>query len=77
MLINCPYCERPILILEVNCGIFRCGIYKESWNQLPPHSSKEECERALFEGLIFGCGGPFQVRADDKGEPVVEKCDYI
>lgn len=76
MLVNCPYCEQSILILEVNCGIFRCGIYKESWNQLPPHSSKEECERVLSEGLIFGCGGPFQVRVDNTGETVVEKCDY-
>lgn len=37
-----------------------------------PHASKEECERLVREGLIYGCGGAF--RFDGK---TVEKCDYI
>jgi hypothetical protein len=41
-----------------------------------PHASKEECERLVREGLIYGCGKPMLIvrKTDEYG---VEGCDYI
>jgi hypothetical protein len=50
----------------------RCGIFKDNYSQLPPHSSKEECEQAVKNGLIFGCGSPFEII-----DGIAVKCDYI
>ena len=58
---ECPHCK----IVEVNCAIFRCGIYK----QIPPHLSKE-CDAIVDK--IYGCGKPFCL-VNGKLEP----CDYI
>lgn len=44
MEIDCPHCHQKIWIEELNCGIFRCGIMKETGDQIPPHSSFEECK---------------------------------
>jgi hypothetical protein len=66
-------------IVELNCCIFRCGIYKNSLQQIPPHLSKPECDALV--GRIHGCGKPFKiivteiVKVEKKYEAVV--CDYI
>ncbi len=65
---SCPHCGGLIIIEELNCGIFRHGIIRETGEQIPPHSSKEEIEKLV----IFGCGKPFQF----VGGRLV-KCDYI
>jgi len=44
---------------------------KETGDQVPPHSTKEECEAYLRQG-IYGCGKPFQIV---EGNVIV--CDYI
>ena len=72
MIVKCPHCSRFIEVLELNCSIFRCGVYIDTYEQLPPHSPKEVCELAVKNNLIFGCGKPFQIF---KG--VVIKCEYI
>ena len=69
-IINCPHCDMPIIIEELNCGIFRCGIYKDTFKQVDPHLSKEECDK--LGDTIYGCGKPFQYRNN-----VISKCDYI
>ena len=65
----CPHCNIGIEIESINCGIFRCGIYKNGM-QINPHLPKEECERIKNE--IWGCGKPFQY-IDGK----IIKCEYI
>lgn len=72
MFINCPHCDLLLEILELNCGIFRCGVYRTDFVQIPPHSSKEECDRLLRDRLIWGCGKPFQII-----EGKVIECDYV
>ena len=57
---------------DINCQIFRHGVYKEDQTQLDPHASKEVCEFAKKNNLIWGCGKP--LRFD--GEHVMI-CDYI
>lgn len=70
---ECPHCQRSIIIIELNCKIFRCGIFKDTGKQLNPHASKDECDRVLKENLIYGCGKPFRITHDKK----LIICDYI
>ncbi len=71
MNINCPHCNGEIIIIELNCKIFRHACFKDG-KQLNPHASKEECDRVINEGLVYGCAKPFQII---NGKAV--KCDYI
>jgi hypothetical protein len=67
---SCPHCGIQIIIDEINCGIFRCGIYKATGEQVSPHLSKEECEAIAY--MIWGCCRPFMYK-DGK----LVACDYI
>jgi hypothetical protein len=68
---NCPHCGGLVEIIEINCGIFRHGIIKETGQQMDPHSSKEICEHLVENNLIYGCGKPFEI-VNDKLVP----CEY-
>ena len=78
MIITCPYsnCNICIEIVEINCAIFRCGIYKNDGKQINPHLSKEECETLKREDKIWGCGKPFQL-INTNGIYQLAICDYI
>ena len=69
---NCPHCNISIIIEEVNCAIFRCGIYKNTFLQIDPHLPKEECDLLKSNDLIYGCGKPFQLNNNQ-----LIKCEYI
>jgi hypothetical protein len=75
IVISCPHCMDLIFIYknEMNCRIFRHGVYKDSGNNMNPHENKAECDRLYLYGLIYGCGKPFQL--DSNNNPVI--CDYI
>jgi hypothetical protein len=70
----CPHCEMSILIEkeDYNCCIFRHGVYKNTYNQMNPHESKENCEKLVDE--IIGCGKPFRI---DRETDKILVCDYI
>jgi hypothetical protein len=73
--INCPHCDISIQIekSQLNCTIFRCGVYKNNINQhINPHLPKDQCEQLVRDGLIYGCAGPFKFDGN-----TLEKCDYI
>lgn len=72
--IKCPHCNISIIIMknEVNCKIFRCGQYKTTGEPIPPHSSKELCDKLRNAELIYGCANPFMF--DGKQITI---CDYI
>ena len=72
LIVKCPHCDMYIEILSLNCAIFRCGIYKENYLQINPHSPRWECEELKINDSIFGCGKPFKI---ENGESV--KCPYI
>jgi hypothetical protein len=75
-IIICPHCNNYIIIKELNCGIFRHGIYKNNGNQINPHASKEICDELVKNNLIYGCGKPFQIiEINDIFE--LKICDYI
>jgi hypothetical protein len=75
--VKCPHCDIIIEVLELNCKIFRCGIFKDSLTQINPHLHKIECDRLITEDLIYGCGKPFRVDIDSQGEYISSICDYI
>ena len=74
---HCPYpdCNIMIEVVEINCAIFRCGVYKnvtDYGKQIDPHLSKQECDRIKKEDKIWGCGRPFKL-VDGK----LIECEYI
>ncbi len=77
IIIICPHCEDNILIMEkeINCAIFRHGVYKKTLKQINPHEKKEECDRLVNENLIYGCGKPFKLIKEEEYKAIV--CDYI
>jgi hypothetical protein len=76
IIVECPHCKLQIEIVEVNCAIFRHGVYKETQQQMNPHTPKTECDSAFQENRIYGCGKPFRlVKNNDTFEAIV--CDYI
>jgi len=56
--VECPHCKVSICITELNCGVFRCGVFKDNGQQIPAHMPKEEVE--TLGDTIYGCGQPFQ-----------------
>jgi len=72
--ISCPHCHLlcEIKKSDINCGIFRHAVFKQNMQFVPPHASKEECERWLENDLVFGCAKPFKFDGSK-----AEKCDYI
>ena len=72
LVIICPHCNGMVIIEQLNCAIFRHGVFKASGKQIPPHASKEECDNWVKNNDIYGCGKPFKV---EEGKAVI--CDYI
>ena len=73
LIINCPHCDQLIIIVELNCRIFRCGVLKLNGEQINPHSNKNICDDLTVNNLIYGCGKPFLIDANNKALI----CDYI
>jgi hypothetical protein len=73
LIIECPHCNQFIEILELNCRIFRCGIFKNTNQQINPHLDENSCNELKKNDLIYGCGKPFQIMEDNK----VVICGYI
>ncbi len=76
-IITCPNCNSYLSITELNCGIFRHGIYKKTNEQINSHLSEEKCNILIKNDLIYGCGKPFQIIVQDDENWIVQKCDYI
>ena len=78
-LVKCPHCSQAIEVVEINCKIFRCGVYKGSCKQIDPHMSKIECDILVSESKIYGCSKPFKLVSvqDASGLWTAVKCDYI
>jgi hypothetical protein len=72
--IKCPHCAITIVILknELNCKIFRCGQYKSTGEQIPPHTSKIICDKLRETCQIIGCAKPFTFDGN-----CLEICEYI
>lgn len=81
--LECPHCKGVIEIHEkdINCAIFRHGVYKDSGLQMNPHESKETCDSVFAKDLITGCGKPFRfvknLLESNEYNVYLEICDYI
>ena len=67
IILNCPHCKEPVVVYikELNCHIFRHGIYKKTLKQIDPHMKKEKCDYLFNKKLIYGCGKPFRLVIED------------
>jgi len=74
IVVKCPHCNDDILIFltELNCRIFRHGIYKSNFEQIDPHLDMEKCNELVSKDMIYGCGKPFEINEDNS----VIICDY-
>jgi hypothetical protein len=72
LIVKCPHCNESVIIEQINCAIFRHGVYKINNDQIDPHMNREACEELVKNDLIYGCGKPFQIV---NNEAII--CDYI
>jgi hypothetical protein len=79
LLLKCPHCDDFVEITEINCAIFRHGVFKDNLQQINPHLSKIECDNLINNNLIYGCGKPFKIIKKENQNDTYELiiCDYI
>lgn len=75
-IILCPHCNTYIEIEQINCAIFRHGVFKVNNIQIDPHLDKISCEKLINSGLIYGCGRPFKIE-NINNVLVATICEYI
>lgn len=76
---NCPNCDGTIIVQinEVNCLIFRHGVYSQGHKigqPINPHETKENIDKMVDEKLIDGCGKPIQM---NQNHTKVYSCSYV
>lgn len=74
----CLHCLQPFVVAhnEFNCRIMRHGVFRHNLQPINPHSSKEECDKLVTDGIIYGCSRPLQIVDSSDGYQVII-CDYI
>ena len=82
IILECPHCKGSFIVLEsqLNCKIFRHGIFKNNGMQIDPHLKKDNCDMLIRDNSIWGCGKPFKVIETVKNNYNLyhtEICDYI
>ena len=77
IIIQCPHCDLYIYIEKLNCHIFRHGTFISNGEQIPPHSSENDCNIFKNNKLIWGCSKPFKITKLENNTYLAEKCDYI
>lgn len=76
IVVTCPHCQLLVMILELNCQIFRHGVFISNNEQIDPHTSKIVCDDLVEKKLIYGCSKPFRI--DKVGDEYIASiCDYI
>jgi hypothetical protein len=78
LVLECPHCQDLVFIekKDINCAIFRHAIFKNSFEPIPPHSSKEHCDDLLDRKLVYGCAKPFQL-VFENNTFTAKICDYL
>jgi hypothetical protein len=75
----CPHCQGGIEVKtkELNCCIFRHGVFKNSLQPISPHLPKDECDALCVNECIYGCARPFRIGSIGGEKFKVEICEYI
>lgn len=78
LIFECPHCSEPVIVYlpELNCKIFRHGMFKHNLKQIDPHLPKFACDDIVARNLIYGCASPFII-IEENGRYFVDKCGYI
>ena len=78
VVLKCKHCDENFIVNknDFNCRILRHGVFKSNLQPIPPHESKENCDRLFNNNLIYGCGKPLIITEKNK-EFDVEICNYI
>jgi DNA-directed RNA polymerase subunit RPC12/RpoP len=40
--IQCPHCNGTVMVKQLNCKIFRHGVFKKNGKQINPHAKKKK-----------------------------------
>ena len=75
---ECPHCNQILIVNtnDINCGIFRHGVLKETGQQINPHETKANCDKFVELNLVYECAKPFEIKKNvDKYEITI--CNYI
>ena len=75
-IVKCPHCAEYVIIEEINCKIFRHGVFKNIGTQIDPHTPKNLCDYYVENNLIYGCGKPF-ILVINNNNYTTEICNYI
>ena len=66
IMFTCPYeeCQGTITVApnQINCGVFRHGVYKTSGRPVGAHLSQDKCLELVKQGKVYGCVQPFRIR---------------
>ena len=78
LIVVCPHCSVLVLIEQLNCCIFRHAVFKNNFEPIHPHLPKVDCEKLIFDNLVYGCARPFQIVPQEKTNTFIVKIiDYI
>jgi len=75
--VQCPHCFEYVCIDEVNCGIFRHGVYKHTMLPVDPHATYDQCQVIILSDTCFGCVKPFRLEKNSLNVVTAVKCGYI
>ena len=81
-LVLCPHCNVSIDPTQLNCKIYRCGVYKLNNEPINPHLEKVKCDELVLNNLINGSieilqWGAFKIiGVKDEFYYETEKCGY-
>jgi thioester reductase-like protein len=69
-----------VKVSELNCTIFRCGIYVADGKQISQHMTRDAAMALVKSGLVIGCGNQYQIvyhnnPNKDLVHYVAEKCE--
>jgi hypothetical protein len=75
---ECPHCRCYVetRLDQINCKIFRHGVFKAGGAQIDPHLCRAECDRLVANDAIYGCGRPYILHFEG-GQWQARACDYI
>jgi hypothetical protein len=66
IMFTCPYeeCQGTITVApnQINCGVFRHGVYKATGRPVGAHLSQDKCLELVRQGKVYGCVQPFRIR---------------
>ena len=71
---HCPHCSLLCEVPrnEIRCTIFRHANFKKNMAFVPPHASKQVCDKWIREASVYGCGKPFKFDGNS-----LQICGYI